>query len=263
MKKTKQFTLIELLITIAIIAILAGMLMPALNSARRKATRIQCASNLKQIGTAVFMYAMGNQDWLVPAHPDHYKITATKTYYNFFETLIELNNGKTFNSTYYEQTPKVLYCPADSGDLLFSDEGKSKMIGYSANKHLGGLVAGGYTEAVYMNYAARRFTTCRRPTQIMITTDAQGGSNGTDITAGRRGMYTETPFDSDTRTAMINGTKLQNLYNGMKRHDLMPNFLMADGHAASINVINYPATQLQVLYLAQPLLTSPYLAWPK
>jgi prepilin-type N-terminal cleavage/methylation domain-containing protein/prepilin-type processing-associated H-X9-DG protein len=67
MQKRNIFTLIELLIVIAIIAILASLLLPALSKARDKAKRIKCAANLKQIGASSVMYVNDGNNWMPAA----------------------------------------------------------------------------------------------------------------------------------------------------------------------------------------------------
>ena len=65
----RGFTLIELLVVISIIALLVGILLPALGAARSSAKNVQCKSALRQVGLTVQLYAEDSKGWLVPLQP--------------------------------------------------------------------------------------------------------------------------------------------------------------------------------------------------
>jgi len=64
MKSRHSFTLIELLTVMAVVSVMFAMLLPALRSSRDSAKRLQCQSNLHQIGLAIHMYANDHRDML-------------------------------------------------------------------------------------------------------------------------------------------------------------------------------------------------------
>ncbi len=99
---TARFTLIELLIVIAIIAILAAMLLPALNQARERGKCVSCSSRLKSLGQVVAMYVADSQDFLPACSP-----TDTNTW---------VHQLKRHNKSL---TNKLFLCPAND-TLRFS-----------------------------------------------------------------------------------------------------------------------------------------------
>jgi len=118
LKQKKAFTLIELLVVIAIIAILAALLLPALAAAKRKAQRINCVSNLKQVGIGFRLWEGDNNDRYPMAVSTAYNGAKEKIYcaansasqapagYGLTNVFVVMSNELS--------TPKILFCPSDS-----------------------------------------------------------------------------------------------------------------------------------------------------
>ncbi len=112
------FTLIELLVVIAIIAILAAMLLPSLAAAKARAGKAKSTSNLKQLGTAITLFAGDNNEMFPPAGDEliNGDQLTWDSYINFYISgghlpRTELDVG----DLYASDTPPVLRCPLDTG----------------------------------------------------------------------------------------------------------------------------------------------------
>ena len=96
------FTLVELLVVVGVIAVLVSMLLPVVRNAREQAARIQCASNLRQVGVAEAMYAASNRGYLLARDGGHPMsvgdlVHTSKPYYSInLSTLMD---------------PRVWFCP--------------------------------------------------------------------------------------------------------------------------------------------------------
>src|SRR5436189_1905979 len=102
-RQPRGFTVMELLIVIAILVILASLLLPALGRAKENTRRIACISNLKQISAGMHSFAADHDDvfpWRLPVDAG-----GSFTRSRVFETYLAMRRQLS--------TPKILVCPSD------------------------------------------------------------------------------------------------------------------------------------------------------
>lgn len=130
------FTLVELLVVIGIISVLISILLPSLSRARRAAAAVQCASNLRQAGVFLTLYANDWGGWLAPQARLK---DASGADVNWSRYMLETYQNKTLviGRDDMLRPPGVWACPASEAVMLFrhgshTDYGRNVFTGMSA-----------------------------------------------------------------------------------------------------------------------------------
>jgi prepilin-type processing-associated H-X9-DG protein/prepilin-type N-terminal cleavage/methylation domain-containing protein len=204
MKRRYAFTLVELLVVIGIIAVLMGILLPALSRAREHAKAVQCLSNLRQMALAARLYCESNQQMFPVAYWD-------QDCWDFSTRDGELVPGLLWSS---EGAAQIQQCPSYEGP---SNTLADPYTGYNCNTS---YIGHGQFEQIR---APARATQVRQPAETALFGDGEFG--------GGANKFMRSPQPSPSETFFFGR------YAGTQgfRHLGRTNVAYCDGHAESID----------------------------
>lgn len=209
----KAFTLVEVLVVLAIIGILVGLLLPAVQKAREAARRTQCANNLRQIGLAIHMHCNANRGKFP---------RSTHSESNFERTWIYTL------APYLENVDSVRLCPEDPRS---KEKGQNQGTSYILNEY---ICEPGPDEALSINY----LNATSRTILVFTASDNRGVAITEDHTHSR--AWFKHPISNAWAriVADIQPDRFSGSPKGTpaaRRNSGYANYLFADGHVELIS----------------------------
>ena len=193
----RNYTLIELLTVIFIIAVLAGLIMPATALVRGKARRTACSSNLKQVGSLVMLFS-NDRDGQIPMYqaPSAYSVRSSKKVENYYRKAKQSKFEEAKNANDNDVTPdktlwtvgllrhakynmSVFFCPSDERALNVFDttlDHSSYSLNYGEDRP-GGAATGSNRTFVKMSDVTRS------PGGVVLLAETDPGQLGINTTA--------------------------------------------------------------------------------
>ena len=232
-RERQYFTLIELLIVIAVISILAALLLPALNKARASARAISCTNNFSQLGQITALYLSDYQDYfpyIASAAITHWTIYTTsplRDYVRWKSRGGSYLGGLDNNNSARELRRGPFLCP----EVTDSDFDRVTEFGRNVNKKLEDSV---YLSLAYNNKMKGYKDSSRDPVYIYIVKANQ-------IKSPAKLVYMADSGGSGTTDYRCRTVSSYHINNIPGRHNGSANFLYADFHVSPIRWENFPS----------------------